>query len=108
MKRSCPTPELVAKVTQHRDVEKLGFVEISRLVGLKYPVVVYAYRYGRKLSGHVAEPKVPPPSPELIAKVTQHRDVEQLSFAEIARLLKLKYPAVAQAYRCGRRKLRKR
>ena len=108
MKRSCPSPELVAKVTQHRDVEKLGFVEISRLIGLKYPAVVGAYRYGRKQTGWVAEPKAPPPSPELIAKVTQHRDVGQFSFAEIARLLKREYRVVTRAYKYGKRKRGKR
>ena len=72
------------------------------------PTVVGAYRYGKKQSGDVAEPKDHPPSPELIAKVTQHRDVEQLSFAAIARLLKLEYRAVTRSYKYGERKLEKR
>ncbi len=63
MKGIQSSPELIATVTKHREIDKLGLVEIASRLGLGYPDVFRAYRYGRCLrleAWQEGDPEIPP------------------------------------------------
>ena len=63
MKGIQSSPELIATVTKHREIDRLGLVEIASLLGLGYPVVVRAYNYGRAQrleARQEGDPEIPP------------------------------------------------
>lgn len=63
MKGIQSSPELIATVTKHREVDKLGLVEIASRLGLGYPAVVRAYNYRRALrleAWQEGDPEIPP------------------------------------------------
>lgn len=64
MERPIQSPsELIATVTKHREIDKLGLVEIASLLGLRYSEVIRAYKNGRTLrleAKQDGDPEIPP------------------------------------------------
>ena len=63
MNRIQSSPELIATVAKHREIDKLGLVEIASRLGLGYPEVFRAYKYGRALrleAWQEGDPEIPP------------------------------------------------
>ena len=102
MKHSKLSPELIARITQLREIDRLGFGQIASRLGLGYSKVANAYKSGERGLGSFVSRKRICHSPELIAKVTQHYEADKLSFGEIAALLGLNYKVVTCVYKTGR------
>jgi hypothetical protein len=63
MKGIQSSSELIATVTKHREIDKLGLVEIASLLGVGYPEVFRAYKYGRAFrleARQDGDPEIPP------------------------------------------------
>ena len=63
MKGIQSSSELIATVTKHREIDNLGLVEIASLLGVGYPEVFRAYKYGRALrleARQDGDPEIPP------------------------------------------------